>query len=273
MVDDNDMNLLVFKNLVKQTLVLVDTASSGDECLAMCKNARYDIIFLDHMMPGKDGIETLHELKEMDKSLNPKTPVICLTANAVSGAREEYISEGFDDYLTKPIDSGKLEEMMMTYLPGDKVRHPSEGIKIEFDAVKERDPDLSEDADPKEKEVDIDLLRDQELIDVDAGIYHCGYEDVYKEILYSFYETADDVIDELEGYVENDDIKNYKLRVHTVKSSSWTIGAFLLGDVAESLEKAGKNEDMDYIREHNEELVKEYKKVKTLLERAVLMKL
>ena len=120
-VDDTPMNLLVFKNLLKQTGVKIDIANSGDEGLSMSYDKKYDIIFLDHMMPEKDGIETLRELRSRPKDPNLGTPMICLTANAVSGAREQYLAEGFDDYLTKPIDPGKLETMMLEYLPPEKI--------------------------------------------------------------------------------------------------------------------------------------------------------
>ena len=121
MVDDTPMNLTVFKNLLKKTKVKIDTADSGDDGLRMSYDKKYDIIFLDHMMPRKDGIETLHELRSRPKDPNLQTPVVCLTANAISGAREQYLSEGFDDYLTKPIDPTRLEEMLVHYLPPDKV--------------------------------------------------------------------------------------------------------------------------------------------------------
>ena len=121
-VDDTPMNITVFKNLLKKTKVKIDTAESGDDGLRMSYDKKYDIIFLDHMMPKKDGIQTLHELRSRPKDPNIKTPVVCLTANAISGAREQYLAEGFDDYLTKPIDPTRLEEMLVHYLPPDKVR-------------------------------------------------------------------------------------------------------------------------------------------------------
>ena len=119
--DDNPMNIIVFKNLLEPTRVQLDTAHGGEESLRLAAEKKYDVIFLDHMMPGKDGIETLHELRARKDGLNAETPVICLTANAIPGAREEYLAEGFDDYLAKPIDSGKLEEMLLAYLPREKV--------------------------------------------------------------------------------------------------------------------------------------------------------
>ena len=119
-VDDNKVNLTVFKSLIKDTLIQTDIAKSGDECLARTAEKTYDIIFLDHMMPGKNGPETLQELKSQESNPNKDTPVICLTANAISGAREQYISAGFTDYLTKPIPPDKLEDMLIEHLPKDK---------------------------------------------------------------------------------------------------------------------------------------------------------
>ena len=125
-VDDTAMNLTVFKSLLKRTGIQIDTAASGDDGLALARGKKYDIIFLDHMMPEKDGVETLHELRAEADNPNLQTPTICLTANAISGAREQYLAAGFDDYLTKPIDSGKLEEMLVRYLPQGKLKAPAE---------------------------------------------------------------------------------------------------------------------------------------------------
>ncbi|MBE5913454.1 MAG: response regulator [Pseudobutyrivibrio ruminis] len=121
-VDDNEINLKVFVNLLRETKIQIDTAESGDACLTLFKRNFYDVIFLDHMMPDKDGIETIKEMKECNDTPNAKTPVICLTANAVSGMREMYINAGFDDYLTKPIDTGRLENMLLTYLSSDLIK-------------------------------------------------------------------------------------------------------------------------------------------------------
>lgn len=125
-IDDNSMNLTVFASLVKKTKIKVDKALGGDEALAMAYDKKYDIIFFDHMMPNKDGIETLHEMRERPGDPNADTPAICLTANAVSGAREMYLEAGFDDYLAKPIDSVKLENMLYEYLPKDKIAEQTE---------------------------------------------------------------------------------------------------------------------------------------------------
>ncbi|MBR6469791.1 MAG: response regulator [Lachnospiraceae bacterium] len=120
-IDDTEMNLMVFKSLLKKTFIQIDTACSGDEGLKYAAGDKYDIVFIDHMMPGKDGIETLHDLKGSEGGPNKATPAICLTANAISGAREKYLSEGFDDYITKPIDPTALEEIILKYLPRERV--------------------------------------------------------------------------------------------------------------------------------------------------------
>ncbi|SHJ07685.1 Signal transduction histidine kinase [Butyrivibrio fibrisolvens DSM 3071] len=125
-VDDTEVNLKVFCSLLSETRMQIETADSGDACIALFKRIRYDVIFLDHMMPDKDGIETLKEMKALLDTPNKDTPVICLTANAVSGMREMYINAGFDDYLTKPIDTGRLESMLLRYLPPELVEKPAD---------------------------------------------------------------------------------------------------------------------------------------------------
>ncbi|MBQ9765447.1 MAG: response regulator [Lachnospiraceae bacterium] len=116
-VDDNDMNLAVIESLLKRTLVKLDLAESGRECLTKVKQQVYDLILMDHMMPGLDGIETLELLRADDRTLNSKVPVIALTANAVAGAREFYLEKGFNDYMSKPVDVVKLEQTLVKYLP------------------------------------------------------------------------------------------------------------------------------------------------------------
>lgn len=118
-VDDTEVNLDVIRNLLKKTLIDVDNATSGREALVFVKRKKYDIVFIDHMMPELDGIETLKLIKEEI----PDLPVcIALTANAVSGAREMYLNAGFADYLSKPVDGKHLEELIRSYLPKEKIR-------------------------------------------------------------------------------------------------------------------------------------------------------
>lgn len=123
-VDDVKMNINVFKALLKRTKISVDSAMSGPEALEMIKGNKYDIIFLDHMMPDMDGIETYKHMKELEESPNKDTTVIMLTANAIMGAKEEYLGIGFSDYLSKPVQAAKLEAMILKYLPEELVTKP-----------------------------------------------------------------------------------------------------------------------------------------------------
>ncbi len=124
-VDDTPMNLLVLKSLLKQTLVQIHTADSGDEALKLITERRYDMIFLDDRMPKKSGVETLHEMEGMEHK-NHGVPVVILTANSADDAKKLYMEEGFSDYLAKPIDPEVLENMLRTYLPKEKVVEVSE---------------------------------------------------------------------------------------------------------------------------------------------------
>jgi len=121
-VDDIDMNLFVIENLLKKTEMQIDIAQSGEDCLKLSSNQKYDLILIDHMMPGMNGIDTFRELKGDSENPNLETPCIMLTANAYSGAKEMYEQEGFAGYITKPIDCNQLEEKIIEHLPKEKVR-------------------------------------------------------------------------------------------------------------------------------------------------------
>lgn len=116
-VDDVSINLEVIRNLLKKTKLRIDTADCGEECINLCETNQYQVILLDHMMPGMDGVETLQRLKDLPECINANTPVIALTANAISGVREQYLEAGFNDYLSKPVTGADLEKMIQKYLP------------------------------------------------------------------------------------------------------------------------------------------------------------
>ena len=247
-VDDNIMNLTVFRSLVKQTKVMIDTCESGDECIHMTYAMKYDLVFLDHMMPQKDGIETLEEIRRSPNNPNNTTPFICLTANAISGAREKYIEAGFNDYLTKPIDPDRLEDMMIEYLP--------EELVIEG-AVREESDDVHDTG-----KIRKDLASLTQIgIEVAKGIKNSGSEEAYYDLLKVFADSVDDRSKEIEDYYLTEDYKDYTIKVHGLKSSARIIGATDLGEKALKLEEAGKAGDLDYIHEHHEEFMKEYRRI------------
>ena len=244
-VDDTPVNLTVFASLLKRTGLQIDKAESGDECISLFSDRHYDVIFLDHMMPNKDGIETLKEMKTIKDTPNTGTPVICLTANAISGMREMYTNAGFDDYLTKPIDAEKLEMMLLKYLPKDKVT-----LVADSGAADETD----------DYEIP-DFLHDLKELDIDSGLAYCGDGEDYMLALKMYSDSAMQKADEIEGYWAARDIKNTTIKVHALKSASRAVGALELGEFAARLEQAGKNEEEDTLDRELGELISRYRQL------------
>ena len=247
-VDDTPMNLEVFINLLKKTEIKIETAATGEEALSLAFDKEYDVIFLDHMMPDKDGIETLHEMRERKDAPNLQTPVICLTANAISGAREKYLAEGFDNYLTKPIDSVKLEEMLIEYLPEEKI------IPAESDEDAETDETGDNMRIP-------DYITGISEIDTDTGIKNCGGIEEYMKTVEIYAKAVKDNADETEQFWKSADIKNATIKIHALKSSSCIIGATDLGELAQELENAGNENDTEKLGERIDELLYRYRKI------------
>lgn len=267
-VDDNPMNLIVFKNLIKKTLIATDTANSGDESLSMMQDKKYDIIFMDHMMPNKDGIATLQELKQQADNPNLNTPVVCLTANAISGARNEYISAGFDNYLTKPIDPNLLEEMIIKYLPSELVIFSKDDQYTANDTAQDTAKDTAQPAEPATSGK-LEPLKDQNLIDVKAGLENSGDEAGFLSMLGIFLSYADENVEELNRFYSEEDFENYTIKIHALKSSSRIIGALGLANDAQVLENAGKAKDFDIIRNGHDAYVKKFLEVTKLLEQVL----
>ena len=241
-VDDTVMNLTVVKGLLKQTKIQIDTAESGFECLKLVTKNKYDIIFLDHRMPKMDGVETLQEMKKLENNLNYMTPVISLTANAISGAREQYIAAGFKDYLTKPINSVKLEELIMKYLPMEKIAAADEDSEVEEETLQLPD-----------------WLTHIDGLNVKEGVEHCGDVDSYLNALKVFAQSILSGSAEIEGYFNSGDWKNYTTKVHALKSSARVIGANELSEKARRLEDAGNSGYINEIQHDTAPLLKLYR--------------
>ena len=242
-VDDTVMNLTVVKGLLKQTHIQIFTAESGYECLHLVTKHKYDIIFLDHRMPGIDGIETLHRMKELHHNLNKDTPIISLTANAVSGARAEYMQAGFQDYLTKPINSAALESMIIKYLPEDKVVISKEAKEAEKAREDKKLPEW---------------LKDVEGLNSFEGIVHCGGVESYIDALTVFAQSVENGVKEIKTFFDNEDWKNYTTKVHALKSSARVVGAKELSERAKRLEDAGNSGYINEIKECTAELLELY---------------
>ncbi len=242
-VDDTEMNITVIQSLLKKTGIRIDSAQSGREAIDLAGKKSYDVIFIDHMMPEMDGIETRQHICREGK--NQSTPMVALTANAVSGARQMYLEAGFNDCLFKPVDGEKLEKMLLRMLPESKVREPDESIIYE----EETESGLT------------DFIKGIEEIDYDTGLANCGSEKGYLNVISVFSNTAAYKADEIEELYNSGDIDNYTIKVHALKSSARIIGAATLSDMAKKLEDAGKSGDMGFIKENTDPLLKDYRKL------------
>ena len=256
-VDDVQMNLDVFVGLLKKTNIKIDCALSGKDALALTKVNRYDMIFLDHMMPEMDGIEVLKRLKADVSKPNQETPVIMITANALMGADRKYLDDGFDDYLSKPINPSALENMVLKHLP-DKliskeilVEEPAAAVPTpEAVGVVTNTPNVPEE--PKK-----DLISSLDFLDTAAGLqFAAGDMDFYKQILLTY--LNEDKRASLNELREKKDWKNYQIVAHSLKGTSLTIGAPLLSEAAKGLEFAVKENRPEYIEEHHDEVIEMY---------------
>lgn len=241
-VDDTVMNLTVVKGLLKQTQIQIDTADSGYEALSKVTKNHYDIIFLDHRMPGIDGIETLQKMKTLPGNLNHSTPIISLTANAISGARQQYIDAGFQDYLTKPIDSEKLETTIIEYLPEQKVQlHDDKFVTEEI-----------------EEKTLPNWLKNVKGLDTESGVEYCGSVEAYLDALTVFAQAVTSGSKEIANFYKAEDWKNYTTKVHALKSSARVIGAKELSNRARRLEDAGNSGYINEIRDSTDGLLELY---------------
>ena len=249
-VDDTRMNLMVATGLLKKTEMEIDTAGSGLEAIELAKTIHYDLILMDQRMPGLDGTETMKRIKALENSANKDTPFICLTADAVSGARTHYISEGFIDYLTKPIDSKALERTLIKYLPKEKIHLVS---KDEIEHEKAENALQEED--------EYAALR-KANINPETGLRFCQNDkDLYHSILLDYAQTANEKMHNIEQHYAKEDWKNYGICVHALKSTSKTIGAMDLSECALRLETAANENNVVAIRAEHDQMLTLYKQV------------
>lgn len=238
-VDDNTMNLAVAQGLLKQTRLQIDVASSGEECLELIKRKTYHLICLDHMMPVMDGVQTLHAIRAMEGNPSKDIPIIALTANAVTGAREFYINEGFQDYLTKPIDADKFENMLIEYLP-DNVVYLTE------------DQDMGREYEKEDAELALSIKESQLYMmgfNIRNGLkYMNGDKVLYGKVLRDFHTILKEKEEALKDFLKKGDMPDYTITVHSLKGNARNVGADDLADEAFTLEKmskAGQLEDVE----------------------------
>lgn len=248
--DDNQINLKVISNTLEYYGFQVDTAASGMNAVALCRQTEYDLIFMDQMMPGMDGIETMHRIRTISPHYKAggAGKIIALTANAFAGMRNELMAKGFDEYLGKPLNFRELERVIIRFVPEDKI------VTGSAPAAPEPASSLSQ------------LLED---INTDAGIQHCGGDRaLYMEILHLLHDSAPDQMTELKTLWEAEDFKSFTIQIHSVKGQLMNIGHASLSETARKLEYASREGNREYINTYLEPFIKKYQKLMLQLEAA-----
>ena len=255
-VDDTRMNIAVTVGLLQKTGLQIDTARNGPDALELAKENAYDLILLDQRMPGMDGIETLRRLREMKDSPSAAAPVICMTADAIIGAKEKYTGAGFTDYLPKPVTGETLEKTIARHLPAGKVtlvrcRGEQEDEPAENSPAGRYDP-----------------MREAG-IDPETGLKYCQndaalYDSLLRDYVSGEYEKTRD----LRTYLEAEDWKQYAILAHALKSTSRMIGAEELAEKAAALEAAANREDREYLRENHSGAMEKYRETTDAIRRA-----
>ncbi|MBQ7199001.1 MAG: response regulator [Selenomonadaceae bacterium] len=269
-VDDNDMNLKVISGLLKRNGIVPDLAESGMQCIQLAKEKFYHIIFLDHMMPIMNGIETLKELQR-ENILSDKTSVVMLTAGAIAGMREQYLREGFNDYLSKPIEVAELETILEKHLPADIVSFKIEGqekISAQIEEVKTVEENSFDDENLNENFDDTFTAADKKSfnescpdINLEVGLPYCmDSKEFYIEMLKTFVDGQK--AEQIQAAFDSGDWKNYQILVHALKSTSLSIGAENLSEQARHLELAAKDDNIQEIQANHADLMMNYAKVR-----------
>lgn len=249
-VDDNEMNRKVFLGLLKNLKMQIDTAACGKDSLELIKQKEYHIIFMDYLMPEMNGVETLQQAEKLSDSKCKNSVFVALTANAVSGAGEMFLENGFDDFLSKPIIATKLEEMIQKYLPKELIEAPVEKKETVIQ-TKDEKPE----GNTKEK------IKEESPVDWKAGRELCMNDEAfYREMLGVFLES--NTVTELEKFYHAKDFENYQIKIHAAKTNLMNIGAKKSAELAKKMELSLKTgEGFSYVQEHHKEFLFMYDKV------------
>ena len=252
-VDDNEANLKVAQGLLKQYKVSVETASSGKETIELLENDRnFDLLFVDHMMPEMDGVELVSILRSNESDFYQNVPIIALTANAIKGVSEMFLSSGFDDYMSKPIDTKVLSKMMRKWIPEEKQQEKSTALNI-TSSVEQAEKSEESNVD------DENIFRSIEDLDYDKGLTLCGGDkDILLSVIDVYVKSAEKVKSRIITSLTNKDMTNYGIEVHGVKSSSRNIGNDRLGELAYALELKAKAGDIEFVNANHEEFFDAY---------------
>ena len=257
-VDDMPVNTAILSSMLATMGVSCDLAQSGQECLEMCRKHSYDLILLDHRMPGMDGVETLARLKDIFRHTGEETPVICHTADAGKNFISLYKAAGFADVLIKPVDPGKLMVLLMTYLPEGKYVLPSSS---DTEKKKHLEQELSS----------LPLwLKNIPQLDLKSGIEHCDTAGDFLDTLLVFTRFIQEKAEEIELFEREENWPMYLLRIHSLKSVARLIGANSIADKAADLEYAGFHQEYALVHALTPALIDEYRSMIPCYEKLLL---
>ena len=270
-VDDEPMNLVVGKSIFKRYGMVVSTATSGPESIDICREKQFDIIFMDHMMGGMDGVEAMKKIRGDVLGLDNNVPIVALTANAMSSAKQMFLSEGFDGFVSKPIEIEELERVLKQVLPKSLLtfEFEDEDGNSYIEEVEEEAEGIEE-VSEKESEKTLAEKLEGSNIDVEAGLKYClGDEEFYNTLLIQFANEASEKIPALMNFYEQKDWGNYEIIVHALKSTAKMIGAMDLSEEALKLEKAAKEKRENYIFDNHDHVMSVYEVLKERINHAV----
>ena len=259
-VDDNKLNIKITEKLLKNYNFVLEEALSGQECIDKVKKTTYTLIFMDYMMPGMDGIETLNRLKQIPGF---NTKVVALTADAINGARERFLKAGFDEYISKPVDKKLFEEVIAEFILArtKENKFPKEWfdmskgineIEIDSDTISNSENSsvaVSESSDNSSVNVvgNTDYLI-KNGIEYGRALELLGDREMYNETLNDFLTAIDEKLSNMEKYVEENNMEDYAILAHSLKSDSKYLGFAKLSEIALEHEMRGKNNDSSYIK-------------------------
>ncbi|MCL2619264.1 MAG: response regulator, partial [Defluviitaleaceae bacterium] len=238
-VDDISANLLVAEGLLEPYNMLLDMCKSGEEAIEAVKAKAYDLILMDHMMPGMNGVETVAKIRQMGSEAATdceNVPIVVLTANAIYSSRSMIRRNGFDDYLPKPIQLGRLYDIAEKWIPREKQERSAEAAAPSGNAA--------------EQVIQI------EGIDTQKGLVLAGGNpDVYLKVIRKYYENGRVLLKELEHAAHKGDLENYEIHVHALRGVSASIGADALAEPADALERASEQKNLGFVRARTPELL------------------
>lgn len=252
LVDDNELNLVVAKELLKPLRMQIDTAENGLQAVKMVRGSQYDLVLMDHMMPVMDGIEAAKAIRALPEDKYQKLPIIALTANAMVDARKEFLNAGMNGFVAKPIDFARICNQLKLWLPKDLVRDvpKEEAKKLLADDLSDRE------IQPEDPQMGFSF---------EEGVKHCGSKAALMKTIRIFYRTIDSKADKIEQCLKEGLISDYVVEVHALKSSALLIGAVPLSEAAKELEGYGKQGKTELLEEKTPDLLAMYRDFKNIL--------